>query len=284
MAKFLTGNKLNAELEKIFEQAEEHLFLISPYIKLHDRYASTLGAKKNDYELEIIIVFGKNEEDISRSMKQDDFNFFKEFPNIQIRYEKRLHAKYYANEYGAILTSMNLYNYSQDNNIEAGVLTKSKHEDGFDDQAWEYFKRVIDQSELLFRNAPQYESGMFGLKKKYSGSKIEVDKLSEFFANKSKFESTNRKGNYEKIKVEQPRDSPSKIFNSGYCIRTGKPIPFNPKQPLSDSAFQNWAKFSNDEYPEKFCHYSGELSNGETSFSKPILRKNWNEAKSEHGF
>ena len=82
MAKFLTGNELNSELEKLFEQAEEQIILISPYIKLHDRFASTLRTKKENSKLEIIIVFGKNEEDLSRSMKQEDFNFFKDFPNI----------------------------------------------------------------------------------------------------------------------------------------------------------------------------------------------------------
>ena len=184
MAKFLTGNELNAELEKIFESADEQIILISPFIKLHDRFISTLRTKKDNHELEIIIVFGKNEEDLSKSMKQEDFIFFKEFPNIQIRYERRLHAKYYANESSAILTSMNLYTYSQDNNIEAGVMTKGTllgnlasnfmtnvtGEDSFDIQAWTYFKRVIDQSDLLFHKTPQYESGMFGLTKKFKES------------------------------------------------------------------------------------------------------------------
>ncbi|HEY5593277.1 MAG TPA: phospholipase D family protein [Paludibacter sp.] len=284
MAKFLTGHKLNAEIEEIFERAEEHLILISPYIKLHERYASTLSTKIDNHKLQITIVFGKNEDDISRSMKHEDFKFFKEFPNIEILYEKSLHAKYYANENTSILSSMNLYSYSQDNNIEAGVKTKSAGDDSFDAQAWEYFNRVIEQAELVFLKTPQYESKIMGLKKTYQGSLVEVDELTELFRNKSRFESTNRNGNYERIKVEQSGDSSSKIFNSGYCIRTGKPIPFNPKQPLSDDAFQNWTKYSNDEYPEKFCHYSGELSNGETSFSKPILRKNWNKAKTDHGF
>ncbi|QOW10173.1 hypothetical protein Q73A0000_07255 [Kaistella flava (ex Peng et al. 2021)] len=126
MATFLTGNDLNAQLENLFEYADDYIILISPYIKLHDRYASALKAKKDNPNLKITVVFGKNEDDFSKSMKQEDFNFFKDFPNIEIRYEKRLHAKYYANESAAILTSMNLYNFSQDNNIEAGVLTNKK--------------------------------------------------------------------------------------------------------------------------------------------------------------
>ncbi|MFN9495311.1 MAG: phospholipase D family protein [Bacteroidota bacterium] len=215
MAKFLTGNELNSELEKIFERADEQIILISPYIKLHERFISTLRTKKDNHKIEITIVFGKNEEDLSKSMKQEDFNFFKEFPNIQIRYERRLHAKYYANESSAILTSMNLYDYSQDTNIEAGVMTKATllgnlasnfmtnvtGEDSFDNQAWTYFKRVIEQSDLLFNKTPQFESAMLGLTKKYKESKVETDKLTEFFADKSKFESKYRKDNYEKKNV-----------------------------------------------------------------------------------
>jgi hypothetical protein len=301
MAKFLTGNELNSELEKIFERADRQIILISPFIKLHDRFISTLRTKKENHKLEIIIVFGKNEEDFSKSMKQDDFNFFKEFPNIQIRYERRLHAKYYANESSAILTSMNLYTYSQDNNIEAGVMTKATllgnlasnfmtnvtGEDSFDNQAWTYFKRVIEQSDLLFHKTPQYESAMLGLTKKYKESKVEVDKLTEFFADKPKFEPKYRKDNYEKKKVEEPQapqPTQTKNVGGGYCIRTGKHIPFNEKRPFSGEAYKSWAQFNNEEYPEKFCHYSGEPSNGETTFSKPILRKNWSKAKAEYKF
>lgn len=292
MAKFLTGNELNSELEKLFEKAEDQIILISPYIKLHDRYISTLKAKKENHKLQIVIVFGKNEEDISRSMKKEDFNFFKEFPNIEIRYEKRLHAKYYANESSAILTSMNLYSYSQDNNIEAGVMTKVTllgnlannflsnvtGEDSFDSQAWGYFSRVIEQSELLFKKVPQYESTLLGFSKKYKESKIERDMLSDFFSNRAKYESTNRNNDiFEKNKVEHPNQMTN--IKLGFCIRTGKQIPFNPNRPFSDEAFQSWAKFGNEEYPEKFCHFSGEYSNGETTKARPILRKNWNEAK-----
>jgi hypothetical protein len=209
MAKFLTGNELNSELEKLFERADEQLILISPFIKLHDRYISTLRTKKDNPKIEIIIVFGKNEEDLSKSMKQEDFNFFKEFPNIEIRYEKRLHAKYYSNESSAILTSMNLYNFSQDTNIEAGVMTKATllgnlasnfmtGEDTFDRTAWSYFSRVIEQSDLLFKKVPEYESTMLGLSKKYKSSKIEIDKLTDFFANRPKYDNSNRKESYVK--------------------------------------------------------------------------------------
>ena len=215
MAKFLTGNELNTELEKLFENAGEQIILISPYIKLHDRYISTLKTKLNNPEIDITVVFGKNEDDLSRSMKKEDFNFFKDFPNIEIRYEKRLHAKYYANESTAILTSMNLYNFSHDNNIEAGVMTKATilgnlannflsnvvGEDSFDGTAFRYFSRVIEQSDLLFKKIPEYESTMFGLSKKYKTSIIEVDKLTDFFADRQKYDNSSRQEKYEKKPV-----------------------------------------------------------------------------------
>lgn len=299
MAKFFTGNDLNSELGKLFEGAEEQIILISPYIKLHDRYASTLRTKIDNPKLEIIIVFGKNEDDISRSMKQVDFNFFKEFPNIQIRYEKRLHAKYYASESAAIMTSMNLYSFSQDNNIEAGVMTKVSllgniasnfmtnvtGEDSFDNQAWTYFKRVIDQSDLLYSKVPQFDKGTLGtgLNKKYLSSKIEVDTLSDFFTDKPKYEKSNsRNSSYESKKVElcsPPDNVLSSNFKTGFCIRRGISIPFNVEKPMSDDAFKKWKEFGNPDYPERFCHFTGEPSNGETSVSRPILKKNWIKAK-----
>lgn len=280
MAIFLTGNDLNAQLENLFEYADEYIILISPYIKLHDRYASALKTKKDNPNLKIIVVFGKNEDDFSKSMKQEDFVFFKDFPNIEIRYEKRLHAKYYANESSAILTSMNLYNFSQDNNIEAGVLTNRKgilgsitSQDTLENDAAGYFQRVIDQSDLLFLKEPKFESAMLGLSRRYKDSVIETDKLSDFFNNKLKADTYFKKDTFISKQATK---------QMGFCIRTGTQISFNPKLPMCDTAFQSWKKFSNNEYPEKYCHFSGEQTNGETTFARPILRKNWTKAKETH--
>jgi hypothetical protein len=274
MAKFLTGNELNTELEKIFERADQQIILISPFIKLHDRFISTLRTKKDNHKLEIIIVFGKNEDDKSKSMKQEDFNFFKEFPNIQIRYERRLHAKYYANEKSAILTSMNLYNYSQDNNIEAGVMTKAtllgniahdlmntvSGEESFDRQAWSYFSRVIEQSDLLFHKIPKYESGMMGIFNKYKESQTEVDKLTEFFLDKPKFESKYRKDYADRKVIEVPKDalkqavsqeaSTTTTFNGKFLSATAlsKELGISSKDLAYKIEKLNWIERKNDEW------------------------------------
>ena len=100
--------------------------------------------------LRAVLVFGKNEKDITKSLTSADLEFFKQFPDIEIRYEKRLHAKFYANESAQILTSMNLYDFSQDENIEAGIKTEFSSlgnlaskiissEKNIDQDAWDYF-------------------------------------------------------------------------------------------------------------------------------------------------
>ena len=79
----------------------------------------------------------------------------------------------------------------------------------------------------------------------------------------------------------EKKNAETKLANNlgGYCIRTGVAIPFNVEKPMSYEAFKSWSKYGDPEYAEKFCHFSGEPSNGETSVSRPILKKNWKKAK-----
>lgn len=61
----------------------------------------------------------------------------------------------------------------------------------------------------------------------------------------------------------------------GYCIRTGVRIPLNHERPFSFDAYNEWNAWSNMDYPENYCHFSGEKSNGQTSMANPVLYKNW---------
>lgn len=83
-------------------------------------------------------------------------------------------------------------------------------------------------------------------------------------------------------KKASPQKKKQKVL--GYCIRTGEEIPFNVKSPFTTKAFVSWNRFKNPEFKEKFCHFSGKESDGLTSYSKPILKKNWAKAKEIHEF
>lgn len=75
-----------------------------------------------------------------------------------------------------------------------------------------------------------------------------------------------------------------KAKETAYCIRTGELIKFNIKMPYNKKSFTSWNRFKNPEFNEQFCHFSGEKSNGETSYSRPILKKNWTKAKKKFKF
>jgi len=135
----------------------------------------------------------------------------------------------------------------------------------FEKQAYQYFDRVIEQSDLLFQKTPIVSKNWMGLDKASVESKIEVDKLSNFFSSKK---STSKTSITKKKKIQRPK-------HIGFCIRTGTPIPFNLERPLSKEAYQEWNKFKNDEYEENYCHYSGKESHGKTSLSKPVIWENW---------
>lgn len=118
---FLFDEQLIAALNTLIKASKHKLILISPYIDLDERIVDALKEKKARHDFELKILFGKNENNYKKSMKKDSMEFFKQFPNVEIRYNERLHAKFYQNDFEIICTSLNLYDYSLANNIEVGI-------------------------------------------------------------------------------------------------------------------------------------------------------------------
>ena len=118
MSNFLTGDELERKLTDIIWNAKKHIVLVSPFIKLDEHMKAVLQKIKSTHEISVFVVFGKNEEYKHKSFNEEDFNFFKDFKNITILYNKNLHAKHYCNESEGLITSLNLYGYSMVNNVE----------------------------------------------------------------------------------------------------------------------------------------------------------------------
>lgn len=263
MPELINRFEVHDRLISMIAEAEAQLILISPYIKLHAGYKQALQNRISDDKLQVIIVFGKNEENKTKSLSSEDFAFFKQFKNITIKYCERLHAKIYANDSHSLFTSMNMHSYSADHNIEAGILCKFNlikniigigdlitglTGESLDQQVYHFSYDIMDKySKTVFEKKPVYQGNFLSTKFLRSDVIIDCD------------------DNFELMN--------SKKF--GYCIRTGVKIQFDIMKPYSAEAYKNWAKYSNPNYKEKYCHYSGEPSNGETSLSKPVLKKNW---------
>lgn len=179
MPKFLTGNLLNQKVGEIIEHAEKRLILISPYIRLHPHYKNLLKVKLINPDLHVIVLFAKSGANPLKNIAVRDVEFFKQFTNIELRVQPDLNAKYYANEKESIITSMDLYDYSQEHHIEAGVLTSSNLldnilGDSFDVQAYDHFLTVVAKSEIIYKAVPKYSYNLIG-QRKFKGVEVEID-------------------------------------------------------------------------------------------------------------
>lgn len=246
MAKFLNTTGVSYHLEELIRGTKERLILISPYLQFTDRikeHLSNLNIQKAD----IRIVYRKNK------LQLDENNWLERQIGIRTSLCKNLHAKCYINENEAIITSMNLHEFSQQNNNEMGIFI-SKSEDV------DLYRATIEEAQRLLTISEEIRVSV----------KIVTE---DIHPNKE-----------NKINEGENSFAKSSDKQYGYCIRTGLSIPFNIEKPMSYEAFKSWNQYSNPAYSEKFCHFSGEPSNGETSVSHPIIKKNWKKAKEIFNF
>ncbi len=123
-AQFLFDNQLIAAVENLIKNSKNELLLISPFIDLDKRIQDALAEKINKTDFRLRVLFGKNENNIYKSIKKDSLAFLKKFPDIEIRYNESLLTKFFLNETHFIFTSLNLYDFSLEKNIESGILVQ----------------------------------------------------------------------------------------------------------------------------------------------------------------
>ena len=117
MAKFLNTTGVSYHLEELIKNTTDRLILISPYLQFHNRikdHIHNLNIQKKD----IRIVYRENK------LQVEESNWLEEQIGVRTSILSSLHAKCYLNEKEAIVTSMNLYSFSQQNNDEMGILVK----------------------------------------------------------------------------------------------------------------------------------------------------------------
>jgi phosphatidylserine/phosphatidylglycerophosphate/cardiolipin synthase-like enzyme len=238
MAKFLNTTGVSYHLEELIKGTKDRLILISPYLQFTDRikeHLSNLNIQKRD----IRIVYRENK------LQLEENNWLEGQIGIRTSICKNLHAKCYINENEAIITSMNLYEFSQQNNNEMGIYISKAQDLELYNATFEEVQRLLTISEEI---------------------RVTVKKVTADTPPKTE----------KKAEATKTKTSNKPV---GFCIRTGAEIPFNVERPLSFDAFRKWNEFGNPDYPERFCHFSGEPSNGETCVNKPIMQKNWKKAK-----
>ena len=168
----------------------------------------------------------------------DDISFLQDLENAKIKSIEGLHAKIYLNESTAIITSMNLYLHSQQNNKEVGLIFDAVQDKEMYDQIFQEVTRLIEDADKI-----QY--------------KVTLEKEQPTIAKPEKA----KEKPFIKVTSQQ-------ISNKGYCIRCRTEIPLNPDEPLCSKDLKSWARWGKREYPEKYCHICGKES--EQSVAKPV--------------
>lgn len=163
MAKFLNTSATNYFLEEMIKEATDRLILISPFLKLNDRMKELL-ADKNRLKIDVRIVYGKSE------LQPQEIEWLRGLTYIRTSFCKNLHAKCYMNEELCIVTSLNLYEFSQVNNNEMGILIRRSEDGALYKDAYEEAQRIIRISDEVRISLERVASESDGK------TKVEIDK------------------------------------------------------------------------------------------------------------
>ncbi|MFD2518255.1 phospholipase D family protein [Salinimicrobium flavum] len=176
MALFLNTNKLNYWIPKLISEAESELILIVPYIKVSQKIVEALQ-QTDEKGVDITLVYRENKLSESEKSKLTSFQ------NLTLLHHPNIHCKCYYNGDLLILGSMNLYEYSEKNNREMGVLLHQRRMEDLGEafNGWESdSKKIFDDAILEIKeiiNGAQIEK--LSDKGKAKNFKIEIIKTDE---------------------------------------------------------------------------------------------------------
>ena len=232
MAEFLTTTGVSYRLEEIIRSATDRLVIISPFLRINDRLKELLE-DKDRLKIDVRVVYGKKE------LQPDEDNWLESMNYIRTSFCKNLHAKCYLNENEALLTSMNLYEFSQVNNNEMGILVTRVEEPKLYNDILEESMRIVRVSEEI---------------------RVKVAKVDSSEKDKERSQPKQTRTKREEGRQVRPTKKASPNAEkpkNGYCIRCKSDLPANPRQPYCGRCFQSWNRYKNKSHEEGYCHTCG---------------------------
>ena len=141
MAHVLDTHGIVIELEKIINEAEKFIILISPFLRISESNYNRLK-RATERGVSVVLIYGKKE--TSEAEK------FKTFQNCKILFCENLHAKCYFNENDMIISSLNLHECSE-RNFELGVgFSKEKRDGAMYEETCRKINEIYQNSEIVF--------------------------------------------------------------------------------------------------------------------------------------
>ncbi|MCD6216572.1 hypothetical protein J7L05_01790 [bacterium] len=221
------------------ETANKQIIIVTPYIKLWNHLQDQLeSAKKRGIRTVLYFRHDVKETNINDVMKYFD----------QVIPIKNLHAKLYFIDDEIIVSSMNLYDYSQKSNKEIALRIVDQNQKNalqayLDTKLKPFAERIKKQTT---KKKPQKQSTGYKTK---TGKTQKGDAIGTLLQSAAAF-----LGN--------------QLNDSGTCIRCGANIDFDPSRPFCNDCYKKWAKYKNEDFTEKYCHDCGKKH--KTSMAKPL--------------
>ncbi len=141
MAEFLTTAGISYKLEELIKNSKDKLYLISPYIQIADSLRQRIK-EKDLPSVAIKVVYRKD-----NKINADELSSLQELKNCKVYCFENLHAKCYLNENTAIITSMNLYDFSLRNNREMGIKIDKGTDSKLYEDVYNEVTAIINTSE-----------------------------------------------------------------------------------------------------------------------------------------
>jgi hypothetical protein len=137
---FLTTIGISSTVGEIIRNARGQIGLVSPYIQLSERMKKRLRAADCS-GTGILVVHGKS------ALDAQTREVLSTLENLRLLYAESLHAKCYFNERQLVLSTMNLYAYSQRNNREMGIRVRKQGENGIYSEVLEEVRSIAESAE-----------------------------------------------------------------------------------------------------------------------------------------
>lgn len=239
-------HQISPMLIELIQHAQKEIIIVSPYVKMWNHLKYSLDeAKKRGVQTSVYYRIDENKIDINELLP-----FFTNIIPI-----KNLHAKIYFIDDDIVVSSMNLYDYSQSSNKEIALLLKDQNQKnalrGYLDTKLKPFAERVQRKAVKFeREKTESRPTSVTKSKSIKEPNKPISDLGSFF-------------------VESTADYLIDVDDEqGTCIRCGIDIEFDPDRPFCGKCYREWAKYENEDYKENYCHDCGEKA--KTSYAKPL--------------
>lgn len=246
----------SASLSHLVKNAKKEIILISPYLQISPILLNLLrDASSRNVEITLIYRDDKPTGKALERLNEEKSKL--DGMNVKMLSLENLHAKCYLNEFMAILTSMNLYQHSQENNTELGLMVLENQNSETHDSV--LYNDIRKEVLTICRFAQQSQL----LPKSNSISKQKQQNISK---SPSKFVKQKKSSSSGGL-IETVMDALLGTQEC-YCIRCSAEIEDNIDKPLCNKCYSSWSRYQNENFAEKFCFGCGDPA--KTTYSRPL--------------